>query len=68
MTVVKVTELVASSPTSWQDAVEKGLQRASKTVRNIRGVDVTGWKGKVENEKIVEYRVILKIAFGIEGE
>lgn len=66
MTVVKVVELVGSSGKGWQDAVESAIKRASKTVRNIRGVDVIGWTGKVEGDKIVEYRANVKISFVVE--
>lgn len=66
MTVVRVTELLATSPTSWEDAVNEGLERATKTIRNVRGIDVLGWKAEVQNEKIVEYRVRMKVAFEVE--
>lgn len=66
MTVVKIMELVSSSPTSWQDAVESGVKRAAQTVRNISGVDVLTWKVDVANDKITEYRVSMKIAFAVE--
>ena len=66
MTVVKVVELVGSSEKGWQDAVESAIKRASNTVRNIRGVDVIGWTGKVEEGKIVEYRANVKISFIVE--
>jgi len=66
MSVVKVIELVGSSSKSWQDAAEKAIVRAAKTVRNIRGVDVLGWTGKVEGDKIVEYRANVKISFLVE--
>ena len=56
MSVVKIIELVGSSNKSWQEAVENAIKRAAKTVRNIRGVDVIGWTGKVEGDQIVEYR------------
>ena len=65
-TVLKVSDLISTSDKSWQDAVEKGLERASKTIRNIKGVDVTSWKAEVENGKIVEYRTVMKIAFEVE--
>jgi len=42
------------------------LKRASKTIRHIRGIDVIGQKAVVKNGKIVEYRVILKLSFGVE--
>lgn len=68
MAVVKIMELVSSSPTNWQDAVESGVKRASQTVRNISGVDVLTWKADVANDKITEYRVSMKIAFTVEDE
>jgi dodecin len=65
-TVLKVSDLISTSDKSWQDAVEKGLERASKTIRNIKGIDVTSWKAEVQNGKIVEYRAVMKIAFEVE--
>ena len=67
MSVVKIVELVGSSDKSWQDAVDNAIGRASKTIRNIRGVDVLGWTGKVQDGKIVEYRANVKISF-VVGE
>jgi dodecin len=64
--VLKVSDLISTSDKSWQDAIEKGLERASKTIRNIKGIDVTSWKAQVENGKIVEYRAVMKIAFEVE--
>lgn len=66
MSVVKIIELVGNSNKSWQDAVECVVGRAAKTVRNIRGVDVIGWTGKVEGDKIVEYRANIKLSFTVE--
>jgi flavin-binding protein dodecin len=65
-TVLKVLDLISTSDKSWQDAVEKGLERASKSIRNIKGIDVTSWKAEVTNGKIVEYRTVMKIAFEVE--
>ena len=65
-TVLKVSDLISTSDKSWQDAIEKGLERASKTIRNIKGIDVTSWKAEVQNGKIVEYRIVMKIAFEVE--
>ncbi|MDQ3976639.1 MAG: dodecin family protein, partial [Thermoproteota archaeon] len=65
-TVLKVSDLISTSDKSWQDAVEKGLDRASKTIRNIKGIDVTNWKAQVENGKIIEYRAVMKLAFEVE--
>lgn len=66
MAVVKVIELVGTSNKSWQEAVEKAIERAARTIRNVQGVDVLGWTGKVEGEKIVEYRANVKISFLVE--
>lgn len=66
MSVIRVTEIVATSEKSWQDAVENGLERVDKTIRNIRGVDVTSWKAEVKEGKIKEYRAVMKIAFEVE--
>ncbi|MGI0005413.1 MAG: dodecin family protein [Nitrososphaera sp.] len=68
MAVVKIMELVSSSPNSWQDAVDSGIKRAVQTVRNVSGVDVLTWKVEVENDKITEYRVSMKVAFAVEEE
>ncbi len=65
-TVLKVSDLISTSDTSWQDAVEKGLERASKTIRNIKGIDVTNWKAEVQDGQIVEYRAVMKVAFEVE--
>lgn len=66
VTVVKVIELVGSSEKGWQEAVENAIERASKTIRNISGVDIIGWTGKVKGSKIVEYRANVKISFVVE--
>lgn len=68
MTILKVEDLMSTSEKSWQDAVEKGLERASKTIRNIKGIDVINWKAEVQNGRIVEYRTFMKIAFEVEEE
>lgn len=66
MAVLRVTEIVATSEKSWQDAIENGLERADKTIRNIRGIDVTSWKAEVKEGTIKEYRAVIKIAFEVE--
>lgn len=68
MPVVKVIELVGCSSKGLQDAVERAVEEAAKTVRNLRGVDVLGWTGKIEGDKIVEYRADVKISFLVEDE
>jgi len=66
MAVVKVIELIGSSPHGWQEAIENALKEAAKTVRNIKGIHVKRCTAKVENNKIVEYRTVVKVAFIVE--
>lgn len=68
MPVVKVIELVGCSSEGLQEAVEEAVNEASKTVRNLRGVDVLGWTGKIEGDEIVEYRANVKVSFLVEGD
>lgn len=66
MAVARVTEIRASSPDGFQEAVIEGLKRASKTLRGITGLEVLDKRVKVERGKIVEYRVDMKIVFILE--
>lgn len=63
MSVAKVTEIIASSPTSVEDAVREGVKRASKTINDIQGVWVKDTKATVSNGEITEWRCTLKITF-----
>lgn len=65
--VVKILELVGSSPNSFSDAVRNAVTRASKTLRNITGVDVLSSNATVENGQITNYKVQVKIAFILDG-
>ena len=66
--VVKIVELIGNSPNSWEEAAGNAVKEAAKTVRNIKGVHVKRCTAKVENNKIVEYRTVVKIAFIVERE
>ena len=63
MAVARVTEIIASSPEGFREAVEEGLDRATRTLRGITGLEVLGKRVKVDHGQIVEYRVDLKITF-----
>jgi dodecin len=63
MSVARVTEIIASSNTSFEDAVEKGIARAVKTLQNVEGAWVKEQKVIVKDGKIAEYRVDLKVTF-----
>jgi len=64
--VVKIVELVGSSPSSFSDAVRNAVSTASKTIRNITGVDVLSSNASVENGEISLYKVQVKIAFVVD--
>ena len=66
MAVIKIIELMATSEKSWEDATKHALEEASKTVRNITGIDVLGCKAEVKNNQITNYKVNVKIAFTVE--
>lgn len=63
MAVARVTKITASSAKSFEDAVEKGLKRAAKTLRGITGLHVVEQKASVKNGKIAEYRVTMELTF-----
>ena len=65
--VVKVIELVGTSPTSFSDAVRSAVATASQTVRNITGVDVLSSNATVEDGEISLYKVQVKIAFVVDA-
>jgi len=65
--VARVTEIIAGSPKSFEDAIQVGFKRASKTLRGITGMRVTEQRARVEDGKIVEYRVTLEVIFVLES-
>jgi hypothetical protein len=66
MSVVKIIELIGTSPDGWNEAVQNAVTEAAKTVKNIKGVHVKRCTAKVEDNKIVEYNADVKIAFIVE--
>ena len=66
MTVAKVTEISAESTESFEDAIQQGLDRASKTLHGIKGAWVKEQKVKVEDGKIISFRVDLKVTFVLD--
>ena len=67
MSVARVTEIIASSKESFEDAVKQGLKRASKTLKNVKGAWVEGQKVSCDSDgHIQEFRVILKVTFILE--
>ena len=66
MSVAKVIELQASSPTSFEDAVQAGIEKSGESLRNIKGAWVSEQKVDVADGKIVAYRVTLRITFVLD--
>ncbi len=66
MSVAKVTELIAESSTSFEDAIQQGVARADKTLRNVTGAWVESQKVIITKGRITGYRVILKVTFVLE--
>ena len=65
-TVAKVIEISSESPKGFEDAINSGIKRAHKTVKNIKGAWIQGQKVIVENGKVVAYRVDMKITFVLD--
>ncbi|HEX5866060.1 MAG TPA: dodecin [Beijerinckiaceae bacterium] len=65
--IYKVIELVGSSETSIEDAIQTAVGRASQTLKNLRWFEVVQTRGQLENGKIRHYQVMLKVGFTLEG-
>jgi len=65
--VIIIREMVGTSPDSWSDAARQAVATASKTVRNIRSIEVVKSSARIEDGEIVEYQVEVKIHFEYEG-
>ena len=64
--IYKHVELTGTSSTSIEDAVQSAIARASKTVRNIRWMQITETRGQVDGGKIIQWQVTLKAGFTLE--
>lgn len=63
MSVAKVTEIIASSTKSFEDAIQTGIARANETLRNVKGAWVAEMKVDCADGKITTYRVTMKVTF-----
>lgn len=63
MSVARVTEIIAASPKSFEDAVLMGVSRANKTLQNVRSAWIEDQKVEIVDGKITEFRVALKVTF-----
>ena len=65
--VYKVVELVGSSTSSIEDAIQTAIRRASQSLRNLRWFEVVQTRGRVENGEVRHYQVVLKAGFTLEA-
>lgn len=63
MSIGKVIEISTASPKSFEDAIQQGLSRATDTIDDVRGAWIKEQEVRLENGKIVEYRVNMKVTF-----
>ena len=64
--VYKITEIVGTSPHSFAEAVKAGVAEAAKTIKHMDWFEVVEERGRIENGKVAEFQVTLKIGFKIE--
>ena len=67
MSVAKVTELSATSSQGFEDAIRQGIERATKTLRNVKSAWVKEMRVSVENDKISEYQVNIQVTFVLDN-
>jgi flavin-binding protein dodecin len=63
MTVARITEISSVSAVSFQDAIVQGVERANKTLTNVKGAWVKDQEVSIENGKVTGYKVVLKVTF-----
>jgi flavin-binding protein dodecin len=66
MSVVKVTEIGASSPKGFEDAIKNGIERANKTLKNVKSAWVKEQEVVIKNGAVKEFRVFMKVTFVLE--
>ena len=66
MAILKVIEVLANSNKGWEDAAKNAVSQASKSVKNIRSVYINEQSATVDDGKIVDYRVNVKITFEVK--
>jgi dodecin len=66
MSVARNTEISATSPESFEDAVRHGIERATKTLRNVKGAWVKEQEVTVENDRITAFKVVMVVTFVLD--
>ncbi len=67
MTVAKVSEITSTSSKSFADAIDKGIKRADKTLKNVSSAWIADQEVEISKGKVTAYRVRLRITFILEG-
>jgi flavin-binding protein dodecin len=68
MSIARITEISATSPTSFDDAIDRGIARATRTLRNVRSAWVKEQRVEVRDERVSEYQVNLLVTFVLDDE
>lgn len=66
MSVARVTELSSTSDKSFEDAIQQGIARATQTLRNVRSAWIKEQEVQIDGDRIVAYKVIMKVTFVLE--
>ncbi len=66
--VYRITELVGSSETSIEDAIQAAIRKAANTIRHMRWFQVVETRGHIEDNQVSHYQVTLKVGFAVEDE
>jgi len=67
MSIAKVAEIIASSEKSFDDAIEQGIARANKTLKNVRGAWIENMKVDVADGRITKYRANMRVTFILDS-
>lgn len=67
MAIHKVIEVISQSEKSWEDAAQRAVKDAAKSVRHIKSIYVKNMEGVVKDDKIIEYRINANITFELES-
>ena len=67
MSVARVTQLISSSPKSFDEAMRLGVERANQTLENVKGAWIKDMKLDIENGKVTNHRVVLKVTFVLKS-
>lgn len=63
MSIARVSEITATSPKSFEDAIQMGIARANKTLQNVKGAWIKDQKVVIDGGTITAYRVVMKVTF-----